>query len=159
MDCWWWCLSQEKKLTDSCAETPSSPSRLPAMCPVPGTVCSACGQRGPPALTPAQEKPQKENRHERGPSWPMQERKVRFPAWKGTQISSRSCCAFRCVYSPDTVIVPQKSASRNPANQGDLISVDVLGYRRVGHDWSNLAAAAAAAACCSFLILTLNIDL
>lgn len=70
----------EKKLTDSCAEMPSSPSRLPAMCPVPGTVCSACGQRGPPALTPAQEKPQKENRHERGPSWPMQERKVEFSA-------------------------------------------------------------------------------
>ena len=127
MGCWWWCLSQEKKLTDSCAETPSSPSPLPAMCPVPRTVCSACGQRGPPALTPAQEKPQKENRYERGPSWPMQERKVRLPASEGTQISSRSWYAFHCVYSLDTVIVPQKSASWNPGNQGAVISVDILG--------------------------------
>ena len=127
MDCWWWCLSQEKKLTDSCAETPSSPSLLPVMCPVPRTACSACGQRGPPALTPAQEKPQKENRYVHGPSWPMQERKVRLPASEGTPISSRSWCAFHYVYSPDTVIVPQKSASWNPANQGDLISGGILG--------------------------------
>lgn len=141
MDCWWWCLSQEKKLTDSCAETPSSPSLLPAMCPVPRTACSACGPRGPPALTPAQAKPQKEDRYEPGPSWPTQGRKVRLPAPEGTQTSSRGCCAFHCVYSPDTVVVPQKSASWNPANRGDLISGDILGSLLL------------------FLKLTLNIDL
>lgn len=68
----------------------------------------------------------RKNRYER-PSWPMQERTEGTAASEGTQISSRSWYAFHCVYSLDTVIVPQKSASWNPGNQGAVISVDILG--------------------------------
>lgn len=68
----------EKKLTDSYAEMPSSLSLLPVMLPAPRTVHSACGLRGPPALTPAQGKLQRESRSVHAPSWPMRVRKVVF---------------------------------------------------------------------------------
>lgn len=81
-------------MTDSCAEMPSSPSLLPVMPRAQETVYSACGLRGPPAHTPAQGKPQKGNKYEHDPFWPMRVRKVRSPASEGTQIPLRSWHAF-----------------------------------------------------------------
>lgn len=78
IDCSWWCLPQEKKLTDSCVEMPSSPSLWPVMPHAQRTVCSACGLRGPPAHTPARGKPQKGNRYEHDLFWPMPVMKVRL---------------------------------------------------------------------------------
>jgi hypothetical protein len=76
---WWSCVSQEKKWTDSSAETQSFLSLWPVMLHARRTVCSVRGPRGPPVRIPALGKPQKGNRPEPGQFWPMQVKKVRSP--------------------------------------------------------------------------------
>lgn len=107
----------EKKLTDSCAETPSSPSPLPAMPPAPRTVCSVCGLPGPPAPTHAQGKPQKGNRSERGPSWPMRGRKVELSVQ--IAVLCKRCAAVTSIPVLCTTgkLVPGASASRTPQSR------------------------------------------
>lgn len=72
MDCYWPFLSQEKKLTDSCVEMLSTQSPLSVKFHAQRIVFSACGLAGPPAHTPAQEKPQKESRCVPALFWHMQ---------------------------------------------------------------------------------------
>jgi len=114
----------EKKLTDSCAEMPSSPSLLPVTPRAQRTVCSACGLRGPPARTPARGKPQKGNRSGHGPFWPMPVRKVEL----NVQIAvlCKRCAAVTSIPVLCTTgkLVPGASASRtlqyHPSTQPQL---------------------------------------
>lgn len=104
----------EKKWTDSCAETQSSPSLWPAMPHAQRTVCSAPGLHGPPAHTPAQGKPQKGNRYERGPFSPTRVKKVEFAVQ--TPVLFKRYAAVTSILVPCTTgrLVPGASASRTP---------------------------------------------
>lgn len=72
IDCYWPFLSQEKRLTDSCAEMLSTQSLLSVKLHAQRTVCLACGLHGPPAHTPAPAKPQKGSRCAPAQFWHMQ---------------------------------------------------------------------------------------
>lgn len=102
----------EKKLTDSCAEMPSSPSPLPVMPHAQRTVCSARGLHGPPAHTPARGKPQKGNRYEHGPFWPMPVTKVELTVQ--IAVLCKRCAVVTSIPALCTTgkLVPGASASR-----------------------------------------------
>lgn len=107
----------EKKLTDSYAEMPSFLSRLPVVPHAQRTVCSARGQCGPPAHTPAQGKLQKGNRSELGPFWLTLVKKVELTVRTPVLCRRRAAVMSIPVLCTTGKLAPGASALRTPPCQ------------------------------------------